>query len=70
MNDIQHKDNLSISILSLTVIVQGDSKLLSGFLWPVIFKSESKKKKKLFTEYESVTQNIHFITCRMNAAEC
>jgi hypothetical protein len=37
--------------------IQGDSKLLSGFSWPIIFKSE-KRKSKLLTEYESVTQRV------------
>jgi hypothetical protein len=35
-----------------------DSKLLSGFPWPVIFKP--KKKIKIFTEYENVTQKVLF----------
>jgi hypothetical protein len=37
--------------------VQGDSKLLSEFPWPIIFKSETTKIK-LLTEYEGVTQKV------------
>jgi hypothetical protein len=39
--------------------IQGDSKLLSGFPWPIIFKPE-KNKIKLLTEYEDVTQKVLF----------
>jgi hypothetical protein len=39
------------------VIIQSDSKLLSGFPWPIIFKSEIKNKK-LLKEYEIVTQKV------------
>jgi hypothetical protein len=37
--------------------IQGDSKLLLRFSWPIIFKPE-KNKTKLLTEYESVTQKV------------
>jgi hypothetical protein len=36
-----------------------DSKLVSGFPLPIIFKS-GKNKKKLLMEYESVTQEVFF----------
>jgi hypothetical protein len=36
-------------------IIQSNSKLLSGFRWPIIFKPE---KIKLMKEYESVTQKV------------
>jgi hypothetical protein len=39
--------------------IQGDSKLMSGLPWPVIFKSE-KIKMKLFAEYQSITQEVLF----------
>jgi hypothetical protein len=42
---------------SYVLIVQDDSKLLSGFPWPIIFKPR-KNKMKLLTEYEIVTQNV------------
>jgi hypothetical protein len=37
--------------------IQNDSKLLSGFPWPIIFKPEITK---LLTEYEGVTQKVLF----------
>jgi hypothetical protein len=43
-------------ILDLLYVL-GDSESLSGFPWPIIFKSK-KKKVKLLTEYESVTQKV------------
>jgi hypothetical protein len=43
----------AFSILTL----QGDSNLLSGFSWRIIFKTK-KKEIKLFKEYESVTQKV------------
>jgi hypothetical protein len=39
--------------------MQCDSKLLSGFPWPIIFKTH--EKIKLLTEYESVTQEVLLI---------
>jgi hypothetical protein len=38
--------------------LQADSKLLSLFPWPIIFKPE--EQNNLLTEYESVTQNFLF----------
>jgi hypothetical protein len=40
------------------VEIQHDSKLLSGFPWPVIFRPE-KNKIELLREYESVTQKVY-----------
>jgi hypothetical protein len=37
--------------------IHDDSKLLSGFPWPIIFKSEINKLK-LLMEYESATQKV------------
>jgi hypothetical protein len=42
-----------------STVIQCDSKLLSGFPWPTIFKPETNKTK-LLTEYESVTQKVLF----------
>jgi hypothetical protein len=36
--------------------IQGDSKLLSGFQLPIIFKP--KTTRKLHAEYENVTQEV------------
>jgi hypothetical protein len=41
--------------------LQCDSKLLSGFPWPIIFKPE--KKIKLLAEYENVTQSFIWERC-------
>jgi hypothetical protein len=43
-----------------TVEVQSDSKLLSGFSWPIIFKPE-EKYIELLMEYESVIQKLLFL---------
>jgi hypothetical protein len=41
--DIEKKtEAISFSIQDNRINIQGDSKLLSGFLWPVIFKLEIK----------------------------
>jgi hypothetical protein len=37
--------------------IQGDSKILSGFSWPIIFKLDNYKTK-LLMEYEIVTQRV------------
>jgi hypothetical protein len=37
--------------------IQGDSKLLSGISWLIIFKIENNKKK-LLMEYENVTSRV------------
>jgi hypothetical protein len=37
--------------------VQGDSKLLPGFPWPINFQI-GNNKIKLLTEYENVTQKV------------
>jgi hypothetical protein len=41
--------------LSAAECIQGDSYLLLGFQWPIIFKPE-KNKIKMYMEYESVAQ--------------
>jgi hypothetical protein len=41
--------------MEINVVVEGDSKLLSEFPWPLILKLE---KINLITEYESVTQRV------------
>jgi hypothetical protein len=47
--------------------VQYDSKLLSGFLWPIIFKLEEQNK----IAYRIGKRNSkHVIAYRINAAEC
>jgi hypothetical protein len=38
-------------------VIRGDSKLLSGFPWPIIFKP-GNNKEKLHTEYENLTQIV------------
>jgi hypothetical protein len=40
----------------LGFIIQGDSKLLPGFQWPIVFKPEARKK--LLKGYESSTQKM------------
>jgi hypothetical protein len=45
--------------------VQDDSKFLSGFPWPIIFKPE----KKFLLQYENATQKV-FVTFEINTAEC
>jgi hypothetical protein len=42
--------------LSGHIFIEGDSKLLSGFPWPIIF--EPGKKIKLLMDYEIVTQKV------------
>jgi hypothetical protein len=54
-----HINPVCISTVFNFVMVQGDSKLLSGFPWPIIFKPENNTIK-LLTEYESVTQRVLF----------
>jgi hypothetical protein len=68
--EIQHLGHTTLSQLLYQLcysqleyfLIQGDSKLLSRFPWPIIFKLETKKKKKLLTEYESVTQKVDSIS--------
>jgi hypothetical protein len=54
---IPAKDIFVFYTMQPLVYIQNDSKLLSEIPWPIIFKPV-KTKIKLFTEYESVTQQV------------
>jgi hypothetical protein len=43
--------------IDFIINIQGDSKLLTVFPWPVIFQT-GRNKIKLLTEYESITQKV------------
>lgn len=55
--DIENKTKaISCSTQDNRINIQGDYKLLSVFLWPIIF--ETGNKINLLAEYEIVTQNV------------